>query len=183
MGAHGRGKQLLRVRQNAALDLQLFVFLFPDGCAFNLVLLKAPQIRLTQPRLFITFEAAQPGTNLRPLLKGRRHPLRADAGTPVEQYALLRLVKAAHGLVLRVHQCQFGSQLAQHIHRRRLVVHIDASLAPGLDLAAQDNLRALGVDPITFQRVLRARRALKDTRHHGPFGSVAHHVGGGLIAH
>ena len=183
MGAHGGGKKLLRVGQHPPLDLQLFVFPLPDGRALNLVLLKAPQVGFAQARLFIAFQATQAGTNLRPLGKRRRHPLGGDAGAPVQQLPLLGLVKAAHGFALGVHQRQLRSELAQHIHRGRLIVHVDAALAPGLDLAAQDDLRAFGIDAVAFQRVFRARRALKDAGHHRPIRSMPHHIGGGLIAH
>ena len=183
MRAHGGSQKLLRVGQHAPLDLQLFVFPLLDGRALDLVLLKTPQVGFTQACLFVAFQTTQPRTNVRPLQKRRRHPLGGDAGTAVQQLPLLGLVEAAHRLALRMHQGQFRSELAQHIHRGRLIVHVDAALATGLYLAAQNNLRAFGIDAVTFKRVLRPRRALKHAGHHRPFGSMPHHIGGGLIAH
>jgi hypothetical protein len=60
---------------------------------------------------------------------GLGHGIRGDAAETVQKGALLRLVEARCGLVLRVDQSQFRGELAQNGDRGRLVIDEDAALA------------------------------------------------------
>src|SRR5271156_5867499 len=183
MGAHGRGQKLLRIGQHPPLYFQLLVFFLPDRRTLDFVLLKTPQVSLAQACLLIALKALQAGTRLRPLVKRSRHPVSVDTRAAVQQLALLCLVKATHGLALRMHQGQLRGELAQHVDRGRLIVHVDAALAPGLYLAPQNDLCAFGIDAVGLERILRPQRALKNTGHDGTVSAMPHHIGGGLVAH
>src|SRR6201999_4556725 len=65
----------------------------------------------------------------------------------------------------------------------RLIVHIDTSLAAGLDFAAQNNFRALGIDAVAFQSIFGSWGALEDAGYDGSLGSVAYHIRRSFIAH
>ena len=77
-------------------------------------------------------------------------------------------------------QRQLRRKLPQHGHRRRLIVHVDAALAAGADLAPQQNLVALGIDPVLLEDLFGTWRGLKDAAQHGLLRAEAHHIAGGL---
>ena len=114
---------------------------------------------------------------------GRGRMLRLNAGETVQQAALLRLVKGAQGLRLRVDEGEFGRKLAQNADGRWLVVDEDSALPAGGDFAAQQNLRALHVDPVLFQDGFGTRGGLEDAGDDGFFCTVADHVAGRALAH
>ncbi len=77
-------------------------------------------------------------------------------------------------------------QLAQHGHRRGLVVDEDATFASGGDLAAQDDGVLVGIDAIRFERfgdaLLGCAFDLEDRRDHGFVGARADDVARGFVA-
>ncbi len=106
-----------------------------------------------------------------------------DAGVAVEQAALLCLVKAAECLALRMDQREFRGQGTQHGNRGRLIVYINATLAVALDFASQNDLTALGIDPVFLEDLLGPQGALEDAGDHGFFSSMTNHVRRGLFSH
>jgi hypothetical protein len=111
------------------------------------------------------------------------HGFGRKAAEAVEQGALLRLVEAAQGLALRVHQRQLRRQLLEDGDRRRLIVDEHAALARGQNLAPQDDLIALRVDAILLEDGLRARGAFKHAGDSRLIRAVAHYLCRRLAPH
>ena len=181
MRVHGRGIELFRIGQHPALRLERLVFAFLESRALDLASSQSSTARLA---------AISPAHRLRARSSGSRslstrqrpgHRLAPDSRGTVEQLPLLRLVESAQSLALGVHQRQFRSELPQNPNRRRLIVHIDPALSVGLDFAPQDDLRALGIDPVRLEVALRSGSALKDACHHGPLRPMPHDIGRGLL--
>ena len=80
-------------------------------------------------------------------------------------------------------QGQFGGELAEDGDGGRLVVDEDAALAGGENLAAQDDLVAVGVDAVLFEDGFGVVRGLEDAGYDGLVGAVADQFDGGFAAH
>jgi len=79
------------------------------------------------------------------------------------------------------------SELPQDSHRRRLIVDEDSALAPGGNLAAENERAVVGlVQAVGFensgQLLFRGAFSLKDGRNHGALSPRANDLAGGLVA-
>ena len=102
--------------------------------------LEAPQVSHAQTVNLGALKLIEMRARPLPLRKRGRYGLGREAAEAIEKQPLLRLIKRAHGLPLRVDQRKLGRELTQAANRGRLIVDKDATFALGGDLAPEQDL-------------------------------------------
>src|SRR5580704_7113507 len=158
MRAHRRGEELLCVAEHALLRLKLNVLVLCCQCSLvDLLALKPPQVRHSQPVLFSRLQFGQLVGCGFPCSKCLSDTIHTQSAKTIQQTPLLRLVKRTQRLSLRVHQRELRRKLPQNPYRSWLIVDEHPAFAVCDDLPPQQNMVRLGVDPIRLEYRLSSR--------------------------